>query len=156
MEFLHPEVTGQREALQRSAVLLHLCYLWTIVFLLCVISVCAHDRWRTSYYYISTSLLPLRCRCWSVSRTDPFIHSSSHAFVRPRRRRRKRHSSFFGAAKGRDGRQRRTWLLCVSHRQPENQVSGECTHTVHRNVGLSRRGSLGRDGESGGGLGSQN
>lgn len=42
--------------------------------------------------------------------------------------------AFLRAVEGRDRRQRRTWLLCVSSRQPEIQVIGECTHTLECRV----------------------
>lgn len=38
--------------------------------------------------------------------------------------------TFLSTEEGRDRRKRRTWLLCVSSRQPEIQVSTECTHTL--------------------------
>lgn len=42
--------------------------------------------------------------------------------------------TFLSAVEGRDRRQRRTWLLCVSSRQPEIQVSTECTRTLECRV----------------------
>lgn len=42
--------------------------------------------------------------------------------------------TFLSVAEGSDGRQRRTWLLCVSSMQPEIQVSGVCTHTLECRV----------------------
>lgn len=42
--------------------------------------------------------------------------------------------TFLRVAEGRDGRQRRTWLLCGSSRQPEIQVSGVRTHTLECRV----------------------
>lgn len=42
--------------------------------------------------------------------------------------------TFLSVAEGSNGRQCRTWLLCVSSMQPEIQVSGVCTHTLECRV----------------------
>lgn len=42
--------------------------------------------------------------------------------------------TFLSVAEGRDWRQCRTWLLCVSSSQPEIQVSRVCTHMLECRV----------------------
>lgn len=42
--------------------------------------------------------------------------------------------TFLSVAEGRNLRQCRTWLLCVSARHPEIQVSGAYTHTLECRV----------------------
>lgn len=61
--------------------------------------------------------------------SEPFMVLSLRPCVSPRKRR-----TFLSVAKGRDGRQCRTWLLCVSSRQPEIQVSRVCTHMLECRV----------------------